>query len=424
MTGQRDIERVLDQWFEDGPSEIADRVIDDALLTIERTTQRGGVLRLPRRFTLNGTLRLAAVALAALAVIALGVGLFNRTPATNVGGPLPSSSTPSPAASASAPVAALLPGAIVFEHFGGRLDGTPPRPNENGTGRLWIVDAGGATAHELLPDHTGSQGGLTWSADGTRIAFTELGDVERIYATDLSGTTPVLLDTGCADCDDNEPSFSPDGKQIVFRRILFGAGRVVAPTTSVIATMDLATGTVVELTTTKTTFADDKATNEYPRWSPDGTRILFYRWTNGANDRPIDSALYVVDVNGANLRKIESAPFAGDAEWSPDGSRIAFSTYPRHAEHMVGDTPAQQNVYTVAPDGTGLTQLTSDGISSAPAWTSDGRILFVRGPLNRGIVATDLWLMDADGQNQVQVTHYLDSEGQCCSFYAKMQPTP
>jgi Tol biopolymer transport system component len=164
--------------------------------------------------------------------------------------------------------------------------------------------------------------------------------------------------------------------------------------------------------------------NEYPRWSPDGNQLLFYRWTIGSDGVPTGSALYLVDADGENLREITAPPFAGDAEWSPDGSQIAFGTYPWHADRM-GDVPGRApNVYTVRSDGTDLVQLTTDDISSAPSWTSDGRILFVRGPLNRGIVASDLWLMDADGQNQHQITHYLGSEGQCCSFYAAVQPTP
>jgi sugar lactone lactonase YvrE len=431
MTRDRDIERVLDQWFEDGPSEIADRVVDQALLTIDTTTQTRGVLRLPRSFTMNGTMRLAAIAAAAVAVVAIGASLFNSSPPGNVGGlatssPAQPSASPSTAGSPSASAVVLPSGAIVVEHFGGQLDGGSPKPDENSTTRLWVV-TGGAGAHELLPDRPGSQGGPAWSADGTRLAFTELGAVEKIYVTNATGAAPELLGTSCTgECDDNGVSFSPDGKQIAFRRILFGSGRSVEPTSSVIATMELATGKVDELRSTEVTFADDHAVNEFPRWSPDGTQLLFYRWPIGSDGVPTGSALYLVDADGENLREIAAPPFAGDAEWSPDGSTIAFGTYPWHADRM-GDVPGwgvARNVYTVQPDGTDLVQLTTDGVSSAPSWTSDGRILLVRGPLYGGIVASDLWLMDADGGNQVQITDFVRGPGQCCSFYAAVQPTP
>jgi dipeptidyl aminopeptidase/acylaminoacyl peptidase len=435
MTGERDIERVLDHWFEDGPSEIADRVVDRALLTIDTTTQTRGALRLPRRFTMNGTMRLAAITLAAVAVVAIGASLFNSSPPGNVGGlstsspAQPSASPPaSPTAAASPSAAApVLPaGAIVVEHFGGQLDGGSPKPDENSTTRLWVV-TGGAGAHEVLPDRLGSQGGPAWSADGTRLAFTELGAVEKIYVANAAGAAPELLETACTgECDDNAVSFSPDGKRIAFRRVLFGSGRGVEPTSSVVATMVLATGKVDELRSTEVTFADDHAANGFPRWSPDGTQLLFYRWTIGSDGVPTGSALFLVDADGENLREIAAPPFAGDAEWSPDGSTIAFGTYPWHADRM-GDVPAwgvDRNVYTVQPDGTDLVQLTTDGFSSAPSWTSEGRILFVRGPLNNGFVASNLWLMDADGGNQVQITEFVRGPGGCCSFYAAVQPTP
>ena len=303
MTRESDIERVLDRWFEDGPSEIADRVIDDALLTIERTTQTRGALRLPRRFTMSQTMRLATIALGAVAVVAIGASLFNSSRPSKVGGaatPSPASSRPSlPSTSPSAAAVVMPPGAIVFEHFGGRLDSASPRPDESSTTRLWVMNPGGADAHELLPDRSGSQGGPAWSADGTLLAFTELAPVETIYLTDATGRTPVLLATACpTECDDAEPSFSPDGTRIAFRRVLFGSGRSVAPTSSVIATMDLATGKVEDLPSTEASFADNGKVNEYPRWSPEGTRLLFYRSTTGSDGVPTGSALFIVDANG------------------------------------------------------------------------------------------------------------------------------
>ncbi len=436
MTREREIEDVLDDWFEDGPSEIADRVVDAALVTIEHTTQRLGALRLPRRREMHSPMRLAAIAVAVFAIVAIGAGLFQRGDPTNVGGAASPSPSPVPASSPSAtpspsPAAGevpLLSGLVVFEHFGGRLDGAPSKPNENSINKLWIFDPSGPgfEAHELLPDRPGSQGGPSWSADGTRLAFTELGPVEQIYLTNAAGENPTLLETSCASvCDDNEPSFSPDGTRIVFRRVVLGAGRSATPTSNVLAIMDLASGEVVELSTTEVTLAADLAWNEYPRWSPDGTRIVFYRTTYGADDKWTGSSLYVVDVDGTNLRQVATVPFAGDAEWSPDGSTIAFSTYPRHADQpIIGTVQVEQDVYTIRPDGTELVQLTTDGISTAPSWTSDGRIAFIRAPLSGGILATDIWLMAADGQNQTYLTSFIYGRGQCCSFYAQVQPTP
>jgi len=57
-------------------------------------------------------------------------------------------------------------------------------------------------------------------------------------------------------------------------------------------------------------------------------------------------------------------------------------------------------VFLVRSDGTGLVQLTSDGVNSEPTWAPDGaRIAFVR---NQG--GTDIYVMNADGSNVVRRT--------------------
>ena len=430
MTVQRDIDQVLDRWFEDGPSEIADRVVDDALLIIDRTTQRRGVLRL-RRHRMNSTMRFALIGVAVLAVVAIGTGISQLGETTNLGGVAsasPSLASPSPAsasASTGSGAAAALSGVVVFEHFGGRLDGAAAKLNENFDNKLWIFDPSGtrSEATELLPDRVGSQSGPAWSADGTRLAFTDSDGGEQIYVTDATGRESTLLETSCSGvCDDNQPSFSPDGKKIVFRRVGYDAGN--QRSSNVLAIVDVASGQVDEISTTKVTLADEIVWNEYPRWSPDGKRILFYRTTWESDGKATGSSIYLVDVDGKNLVQVPTVPFVGDAEWSPDGSRIAFSTYPWHAGLAPRGDPLKNDIYTVHPDGTNLVRLTTDGISSSPIWTSDGRIVFIRAPLANGVLASDIWLMAADGGDQAQHSLFIYGPGQCCSMFAQVQPTP
>jgi hypothetical protein len=103
MTRDRNIDRILDDWFAEGPSSIADRVGDDALLTIEHTPQSGGAVRLPGRITMHGVPRFAAVAAAVVAVAAIGLALFN-SPRADLGGPSasPPKSNPTVAQTSSA----------------------------------------------------------------------------------------------------------------------------------------------------------------------------------------------------------------------------------------------------------------------------------------------------------------------------------
>ena len=70
-----DIERVLDVWLEDGPHTIAERVVDDALRTVERTEQQRGwrsIVRVPARPI---PLRLAAY-MALVLALALGAAVI------------------------------------------------------------------------------------------------------------------------------------------------------------------------------------------------------------------------------------------------------------------------------------------------------------------------------------------------------------
>lgn len=98
MTSQRDIERALDAWLVEGPTEINDRVVESALDQIEHTEQRR-VLHMPRwrDLVMNSPFRLVGAAL--VAVILVGGVLVLRSSPANVG----TNPTPSPIQTAGAP---------------------------------------------------------------------------------------------------------------------------------------------------------------------------------------------------------------------------------------------------------------------------------------------------------------------------------
>jgi len=86
-----------------------------------------------------------------------------------------------------------------------------------------------------------------------------------------------------------------------------------------------------------------------------------------------------------------------------------------HAENPADHPPAgtqlafvrDDQIYLLNSDGTGLTQLTdsADGVANRdPAWSRDGqRLAFARG--NPGDQSWDIYIMDADGSNVVQLTN-------------------
>lgn len=93
MTRERDIERVLDAWFEPGPTEMPDRLFDDVLARVDRLPQRRIPLTL--RFPpMNSRIRWLTLAAAALVVALAGLALINRPNNGDVGAsPTPSSAS-------------------------------------------------------------------------------------------------------------------------------------------------------------------------------------------------------------------------------------------------------------------------------------------------------------------------------------------
>ena len=452
MTASRDLDRQLASWFDARATRSAPAgLLERSLERVGATPQRPGWLvrdrgRSPRAMGRPAMAparrgRLFAVT-AALVVVAIGAGLFLRlSPAVIVGpsgtpsiAPVPSTSVaPSPSPSETPAVVQPTGGMFAFIQASGYA------------GQLWVANLDGTGARQLAPDLAGSKGTPSWSPDGTRLVFTLTpldgmgypnadNEGSRLYMTDASGSVPQLVDTGCvAPCSgDNDAAFSRDGARLVFVRTLVhpqsgspdpvtgkGPGSIVE---SVLATIDLSTGRVAELASTTIRFGGSRLENHNPRWSPDGTQIVFTQDVpydingpkiNGFMAPSPPPALYVVDVDGQNLRQISSSGSLGD--WSPDGAQIVFQSE-LHSVPVLragsgnGYLMSQYfDIYTIRPDGTDLRRLTSDQVSSQPSWTAGGRIGFFRDPtLVNGVSANteprQLWIMDADGSNATQLS--------------------
>lgn len=383
---------------------------------------------------MNSRSRLAAVIVAAVVVMAIGAGLFLRSTTPNVAGPasaspLVTSSAGPRSGSQSASALALPTGLIVFEHFGGQIDGTTPHP-EASWQRLWVVKTDGTGVHELFPTRAGNQAQMAWSPDGQHLVFWDAPapGQERLIQTAPSGSSPRVLDTGCRRptcAEDDAPAFSRDGQQLALVRIFQNPKDIAKAAGSELVVWDVATGQTREIGSTKVSFTANKAWDAAPRWSPDGSQIVFYRWQFGAKEQVTSSDIFIVGADGRNLRRLTPDGFeAGDPDWSPDGSRIVFNSDPANVYLEGGVQGKGANIYAIRPDGTDLQQLTRDGYSYSPTWLADGRILFMRGPLVRAYVASDFWIMDGDGARAVKITNFQGGDGSCCSFYAALRPTP
>jgi len=127
-----------------------------------------------------------------------------------------------------------------------------------------------------------------------------------------------------------------------------------------------------------------------PSWSPDGKQIAFEATETD------HAAIYLVDADGTNLRKITSGTVDDEQpKWSPDGKRIAFITM--RDGHL--------QIYTMTPDGGDQRPLlTTNRIDYQPAWSPDGKkIAFVTRSEQPSMIH-EIHVVNVDGSGEKRLT--------------------
>jgi dipeptidyl aminopeptidase/acylaminoacyl peptidase len=368
MSDDRTIERSARAWLELGPTQAPDHAVDAALRTIDVTPQERD-LRIPWRFP-RMTLQTRLAAAAVVGVFAIGGAfLLLGRDTSQVGGPNP---TPSLSIPTTTPTKAAvidyttIPGWIVFE-FAGKAapDGSTPAGVDDHHS-LWLTHADGSGLHELAPGVPAS-GKVSFdiSPDGSHVIFSAYDPPVQVWEIGIEGGAQKLLSTDCngvpAKCMDSAPAYSPDGKRIAFVR--------GTETSSVVAIRDLASGGVTILDPTRSSSSD--VWLDEPSWSPDGRQIVYEKVIHDpVQDKVTDTRIFTVNADGTAPHELAlpaETPW-GDPDWSPDGTRIVFGAYPIR---YMGS--GKSEVYSARPDGTDLQQLGHLGVGSGgPSWTSDG----------------------------------------------------
>jgi Tol biopolymer transport system component len=279
--------------------------------------------------------------------------------------------------------------ALAFAVSGSGAPGPSARIAYIGTNAIYVANIDGS-ARELVvrgvEDHTT----FSWSPDGQRLAFSGgYKRVDEIFVVNLDGSGVKRLTqsprTRRRTDDDwsQDPSWSPDGKQIAFD----GARK---------ETGELPHIYVMRADGTRThRLTGGRAYQWNPVWSPDGRTILFEQFVGTGYSRLAD--LYTIKPDGSGKRKLTrisvEAEHCACAVWSPDGTKIAYEA---------AGVRGRSDIYVMNADGSDRRQLTNHRARDEnPDWSPDGtQIAFY----SERVGNAEIYVMNADGLQERRVT--------------------
>lgn len=166
-----------------------------------------------------------------------------------------------------------------------------------------------------LPGHLRGKGpgAVTWSADGTRMAFLGEDDKGRnqVWVVQRDGSKLREVSSKFAPRGAASVSLSPDGRTVAWVADLRGQTPIVLT--------ELAGGESRSLT------LESLAGYESPRWSPDGRQLVFA----STRDDPLNARndIFVMAADGSQLRNLSRHPHEDfDPKWSADGHSVVFAS--------------------------------------------------------------------------------------------------
>ena len=164
--------------------------------------------------------------------------------------------------------------------------------DRDGQAQLYLLPVDGGEARQLTSFQRGIGGGVAWSPDGSRIAFSAKPDQA---APDLAAE-PYRVD------------------RTVYR---FDAIGYLDDEVQDIYCLELASGQIARLT-------DDRFNNSLQGFSPDGASILYEANMREDAARAMTPELRMVDLDGQVTALVEGWASLSSASFTPDGQRVVF----------------------------------------------------------------------------------------------------
>jgi dipeptidyl aminopeptidase/acylaminoacyl peptidase len=291
---------------------------------------------------------------------------------------------------------------------------------------IWVATLDGSEEPKQFTSGERNDGSPRWSPDGRWLAFVSNRDGEdekkakgQLYVLPADGGEPRRLTDGKASVE--SIAWSPDSSRIAFaRRVPDEAyeeedDRRRAPRrfTRVFFKLD-GVGWIGDRRKhvfvvgvdgdDERQLTDGDSENDGPRWSADGTRLVFSSMRGDRWDVEFAEALYELeaDADGAEPKRLtQPNESASNASPSPDGSLIAYiyspedSTYPHHGQiAVVNADGSDRRILTTSLDR----QCAPFPLAREPVWDGD-RIAF--GIEDGGNV--HLYTVAADGSGEPEL---------------------
>jgi TolB protein len=262
-----------------------------------------------------------------------------------------------------------------------------------------------------------------WSPDSSKILFSSDKIANRqLYVMNADGSNMIRITNEERGIMGNSTAWYPDSRTVLYAAINDGG---------------------IDILETNCEGGSKRRLNDYPvsemenfKWSPDGSKIAFIAEQNN---------LFVMNTDGKNRKKLTNDNICHDFCWSPDSINIAFSTSgiqsqdssnifisnsetgePLKIIEPDGVTDSMfawspdgtklafvvsgknwADIYSVYPNGSGLSQLTANnGYNSYPSWSANAKSIVFTNNSEHCIRNGNpkIYIMNANGSSKNLIT--------------------